>query len=226
MQTAFLAASFAALSIILSPAPFALAQDAKVARGVVTTITGNSLTVKVLDREMLFAIDAQTNVEAPGGSTKQHAAVAAGKPGPTLADVMKMGQPVAVTYYEINGALRASKVRAVGSVPSGAAAESTPAAARSQQSSGVVQAVGERSITISGSAGSGATFTQTFAIDEHTRVVAKGAGTATRAAGGHVPFTTIVGSGDHVSVSYTKVGGTLRASDIRVLKGQERGGHE
>src|SRR5262245_37137916 len=121
MQTAFLAASFAALSIILSPAPFALAQDAKVARGVVTTITGNSLTVKVLDREMLFAIDAKTNVEAPGGSTKQHAAVASGKPGPTLADVMKMGQPVAVTYYEINGALRASKVRAVGSVPSGAA---------------------------------------------------------------------------------------------------------
>ena len=117
MQTAFLAASFAVLSIILSPAPYAFAQDARVARGVVTTINGNSLTVKVLDREMIFAIDAKTNGEAPGGSTKQRAAVVAGKPGPTLADVMKVGQPVAVTYYEIDGAMRASKVRSVGSVP-------------------------------------------------------------------------------------------------------------
>src|SRR5215831_11009217 len=188
MQTAFLAASFAALSVILSPAPYALAQDAKVARGVVTKISGNSLTVQVRDHEMFFAIDAKTNVEAPGGSTKQRAAAATGKPGPTLGDVMKVGQPVAVTYYEINGELRASKVRAVGSVQAGTAAESTPAEARPQVASGVVQAVGDRSITIGGTAGGGATFTQTFTIDEHTRIIAKGAGTATRANGGHVPF--------------------------------------
>jgi hypothetical protein len=95
VQTALLAASFAALSIILSPAPYAFAQDAKVARGVITRIDGSSLTVNVRDHEMDFAIDSKTNVEAPGGGSKQRAAQAAGKPGTTLADVMKVGQPVA-----------------------------------------------------------------------------------------------------------------------------------
>jgi hypothetical protein len=119
MQAVFLAASFAALSIILSPAPYAFAQDARVARGVVTTIGGGWLTVTVRDHEMFFAIDAKTNVEAPEAGARQRAAVAAGKPGPTLADLVRVGQPVAVTYYEINGALQASKVRAVTSASSG-----------------------------------------------------------------------------------------------------------
>ncbi|HJZ77355.1 MAG TPA: DUF5666 domain-containing protein [Vicinamibacterales bacterium] len=225
MQTAFLAASFAALSIILSPAPYALAQDdAQVVRGVVTTIKGNSLTVQVRGHEMIFAIDTKTSVETPGGGTKQRAASAAGRSGPNLPDLVKAGQSVAVTYYDANGALRASKIRTIRSGAGESAAEST--AARQQKSSGVVQAVGDRSITISGSAGGGATFTQTFTIDEHTRVTKKGAGTASRANGGHVPFTALIGSGDHVVVSYEEVGDVLRASDVFVRAGQERGGDE
>jgi hypothetical protein len=119
MQTAVLAVSFAALSIILSPAPYALAQEAQVARGAVTRVGGASLTVKVRDHEMLFAIDSKTSIEAPGAGTRQRAAEAAGKPGPTLADVVRVGQPVAVTYYDLNGALHASKVRAVTPVSPG-----------------------------------------------------------------------------------------------------------
>jgi len=216
MQTAFLAASLAALSFILSPAPYAFAQDAKVARGVITTISGSALTVKVRDREMLFAIDAKTNVEAPGGSTKQRAAETAGRPGPAIADVVKPGQPVAVTYYEINGALRASKVRAVSSVSSAAPAAAAHSAARMMTSSGLVESTGDRSITISGHSGGGSTFTQTFAVDAQTRVFAKGAGTATRASGGKIPFTSLVANGDRVTISYEKAGDGLRASDVRV----------
>jgi hypothetical protein len=220
MQTAYLAGSLAALSIILSPAPYALAQDAHVARGAVTKIDGTTLTVKVGDHEMLFAIDSKTSIEAPGAGTKQRAAEAAGKPGPMLADVVKVGQPVAVTYYDTNGALQASKVRAISTVPSGPSSGSAPGEPHSLTSNGQVAAVAERSITISGNGGGGATFRQTFTIDDRTRVFAKGAGTATRAHGGKVPFTTLVGNGDHVSVSYEKVGGLLYASDIRVtMKG-------
>jgi hypothetical protein len=136
MQTAFLAASFAALSIILSPAPYAFAQDAKVARGVISQIGGNSLTVAIRDHEMNFAIDPTTSVEAPGGGTRQRAAEAAGKPGPTLAEVMRVGQPVAVTYYEINGAMHASKVRAVGNASAGSQSQSRDIAKADRQDRG------------------------------------------------------------------------------------------
>jgi hypothetical protein len=68
------------------------------------------------------------------------------------------------------------------------------------------------------SAGSGATFTQTFVVDEHTKVFAKGAGTTAAANGGRVAFTDIVSSGDHVTVSYHKMGDRLVASDVRVTQ--------
>jgi hypothetical protein len=81
---------------------------------------------------------------------------------------------------------------------------------------GTVQAIASNSLTITGGGGGGATFTQTFVVDEHTKVFAKGAGTAAAAKGGRLPFSDVVTTGDHVSVSYHKVGNTLHASDVRV----------
>jgi hypothetical protein len=75
MQAAVLAASFALLSII------------------VTTI-GGTLTVKVRDREMFFAIDPKTSVGVSGGGIRPKASVAADQWGCTFADVMRVGQPV------------------------------------------------------------------------------------------------------------------------------------
>src|SRR5262249_32666537 len=83
-------------------------------------------------------------------------------------------------------------------------------------SSGTVQSIGANSITITGAGGSGASFTQTFMIDERTKVYAKGAGTAAAAAGGRGAFSKIVGSGDKVSISYHKMDGALHASTVRV----------
>ena len=47
----------------------------------------------------------------------------------------------------------------------------------------------------------------------HTKVLAKGAGTAVAAKGGKAPFAELVASGDHVSVSYHKLG--RRAARVR-----------
>jgi hypothetical protein len=56
----------------------------------------------------------------------------------------------------------------------------------------------------------------TFAVDASTRVVAKGAGKATNAAGGRIPVTDLVHAGDTVSVSYTGAGASMTAKQIRI----------
>jgi hypothetical protein len=213
MQRWLLGVTFVVLSMISWPAANAVAEDMKVARGTVVDIGGKWLTVKVGDEQMKFAVDSKTVVEARGGSTKTREAAATGKPGPKLADVLRNGQGVAVTYRETNGTLQASHVRVVSSVGTSGSTSSQP---ESLISSGTVQSVGSNSITITGAGGSGASFTQTFMIDGKTRVFAKGASTAAAAQGGRLPFSQLVGSGDKVSVSYHKMDGALHASDVRV----------
>ena len=56
----------------------------------------------------------------------------------------------------------------------------------------------------------------TFAVDKDTRVVARGAGTATQAAGGNIAFTKLVNVGDTVSVSYAGAGPAMRATEVRI----------
>src|SRR5438105_232977 len=116
MQPVLLGVSFALLSVTCSPTPDALAEDTKVARGTVVATDAKSLTVKVRDQEVAFTVDSKTFVEARGAGTKTRAAQAAGKPGPTLADVVKVGQSVAVTFHEMNGVRHASVVRVVAAV--------------------------------------------------------------------------------------------------------------
>jgi hypothetical protein len=215
MQPVLLGVSIALLSVICWPTPYALADDTKVARGTVVAIAGSSLTVKVRDQEMTFSVDSKTFVEARGAGTKARAAQASGQSGPRLADVVKVGQSVAVTYHEMNGLRHASLVRAVAAVSAGNS--SLPSEPESMTSNGTVQAVAPNSITIVGSGGGGASFTQTFMIDERTKVFAKGAGTAAAANGGRARFNELVASGDHVTVSYHKAGGQLHASDVRVM---------
>lgn len=214
MQSVLLGVSFALLSVIWWPTPYALAADTKVARGTVVAMAGSSLTVKVREQEMKFSVDPNTVIEARGAGTKTRAAQASGKSGPKLTDVLTIGQGVAVTYHEMNGVLHASIVRAVSSVAESASASTSEP--ERMVATGTVQSIRANSLTINGGGGGGATFTQTFVIDESTKVFAKGAGTAAAAKGGRAPFTDLVNSGDQVSVSYRKVGDRLHASDVRV----------
>jgi hypothetical protein len=192
----------------------AFAQAAKTARGTVSAMAGDSLTIKAADHPMTFAVDGKTTVQAYGAGTKDRAAQAAGNPGPKLGDVIKVGQAVEVTYHDVGGKMQASMIRAVSSAGGGSAAGGGAAAAK--MSSGTVESVSATSMTITGSSGAGAKFTQTFNIDGETKVIGKGAGTAAAAAGGRVVATDLVAKGDRVSVSYHPTGSTLHAAEIRV----------
>ena len=56
----------------------------------------------------------------------------------------------------------------------------------------------------------------TFIVDENTPVLARGAGRATRNAGGGLPITDLVHSGDVVRVEYRELNGAMRVVEIQV----------
>ena len=58
----------------------------------------------------------------------------------------------------------------------------------------------------------------TFSVTKDTKVLGKGAGTATREAGGTIAITSLVKAGDTVSVSYTEAGAAKTASEVRVTR--------
>lgn len=213
MRRMLLALAVTILVVASWPAPRALAQDNNRTRGTISAVGADSVTVKVRDAEMRFSVDAKTIVEARGAGTKDRQAEAAGKGGPKLNELVKTGDAVEVTYVDsASGALRATRIR---SITSGAAAATTEKPSE-MISSGTVKSVAGNTLTITGSSGGGATFTQSFTIDSSTRVLAKGAGTAAAAKGGKLVITDAVGAGDRVSVSFHESGNTLIASEVRV----------
>jgi hypothetical protein len=56
----------------------------------------------------------------------------------------------------------------------------------------------------------------TFIVDENTDVLFKGAGRATRNAGGSLPITDLVHNGDLARVGYRELNGAMRALEIQV----------
>lgn len=214
MKRILLPLPLAVLLVAGSPTTSALAQDAKIARGTVIDIGGASVTVKVRDADMKFGVDSRTRVNAPGAATRARQASTGGKSGQHLGDLLRVGQAVAVTYLEGDGSLRATSIRAISSAGDGGGSIVDPS--EEMTSNGMVQWVAPGFLTITGSSGGGASFTQTFVIDAKTTVIGKGAGTAVAARGGKAPITELIASGDKVSVSYHKVGGALHASDVRI----------
>ena len=187
------------------------AQTAQVARGTISAIGGQSLTVKVGGQDMTFTVDQHTTVIARGAGTKATRAVAAGKTGPHLSEILAAGQWVALRYTDVSGGLYATEIK---SVPS-AAAKSTSANG-TMTSTGVVKSIGGDSIRISRRSGGGASFDQTFTIDSTTKLFVKGGATATASRGGKAPIGEFVTAGDRVTVSYHKQGSALLASAIHV----------
>jgi hypothetical protein len=208
MRLLLLAVPLAVLSVVGWPTTHALAQDTKTTRGTLTAMAADSVTVKVGATDMKFSVDDKTNVEAPGAGGKARQAAAAGKVGPKLADVLKVGQAVEVSYHEMGGTLHAAKITRMLSAGNAGVPGNT--------STGKVTAVSATSLTIAGSKSAGVTFTQTFTIDPKTSVTGRGAGTAAAAKGGRTVATDLIGMGDTVSVSYREEGATLHASNVRV----------
>lgn len=194
-----------------------IAQETKSARGVVTSMMADTVTIKAGNQEMKFMVDAKTTVTAEGGSTATREAATSGKTGPKLGELIKVGDAVDVSYRETSGAMHAARIRRVSDPGAGGGTTSDQAAAaRTETSNGTVDAVSASSLTITGSASGGGTFKQTFTIDRSTKVVAQGAGTASAASGGKMQITDAVGKGDRVTVMYDKTGSTLHAAEVRV----------
>ena len=191
----------------------ARAQETKSVRGTVTAVGGDSITVKAAERELKFMVDSKTLLTASGAGTADRKAEAAGKPGLRVADFVKAGDAVDVTYHETGGAMRASNIRRVSSAGSGGG--SMPGD-RAEMANGTVDSISGSTLVISGGAAGGASFKQSFAVDATTRVVAMGASTAAAAKGGKIALADFVGVGDQVTVSYRKAGSSLHADEVRV----------
>ncbi len=179
------------------------AQATKTARGSVTAMAADSITVKVGMTDMKFMVDDKTTVEAPGAGTKSRAAAAKGAAGPKLSEVVKSGDAIEVRYHDMSGTLHAASVKKVSSPGSGGVPP--------KRAAGTVSAISAASVTINGSS-AGATFTQTYVIDSATKVVAKGASKA----GSKPSATDLIASGDKVNVSFKEEGGSLHATNITV----------
>lgn len=193
------------------------AQDTKSARGTVTALAADTLTVRAGTEELKFMVDTKTVVVATGGGTAERAAAAKGSPGPTLTQLIKVGDAVEVAYRDSGGMRHATNVRRTSSPGAGGGSTSDQrAAAKSETASGTVTALSNTSMTISGSSGGGVTFTQTYAIDTDTTVVGTGAGTAS--AKGKVTIADLVKKGDHVTVTFVPSGTTIRATEVRVRR--------
>jgi hypothetical protein len=104
------AASIRTIASVSSPAAAPAATRAQTTSGVVSSISGNALTIKGAAGESTFTIDDTTRVIATGGSTADRKAASEGKK-PTLTELVHDGDTVSVTYRDMNGTKHASVVR-------------------------------------------------------------------------------------------------------------------
>jgi hypothetical protein len=187
------------------------AAQTKTARGTVVAASDASLTVRAGAREMTFVIDRATAVLAKGAGTKARRARDAGAPGIKLTDAVKTGGAVVVTYREANGVMQATEVRSVSTAGTGGGSTSDAAPPAAKVATGKVKSVAAGSLTITGGGKD-----WNFSVDPSTKVLYKGAGKKTAAAGGRTAITDLVSTGDTVSVSYRETGATMQAISVRV----------
>lgn len=210
-MTRMLMASSVVVPLLVGYPGTAHSQDARMTRGTIASLSNDSMTLQIADRQMVFAVDSSTHVEARGAGTKMRAATEAGRPGPHLSDLLRVGQSVEVSYADHSGTWHAAHIRAIPKLSADAGGE---------HSAGTVMSITAGSLTIGGSNGK-ATFTQAFTIDPKTRVIGKGVGTMASSKGGRIAITDAVAVGDSVGVWYRTAGpDTLHATEVHVTKAQ------
>ncbi len=212
MTRTLLVGSVVAFALAGFPLHALAAEDVKVVRGTATMVTADAVTLTVANHDMKFSVDSTTRVEAKGAGTKMRTAHVAGRSGIALAEAVKPGQEVEVSYREAGAAMHAVQIHVISTVRT---TDPNPA----ERVSGNVSAISATSLTITGAYGPG-TFTQKFSIDAQTTVIGKGVGTAAAVkGGGRLPITALVASGDPVTVTFRKSGSdSLLASEVRVTK--------
>jgi Domain of unknown function (DUF5666) len=209
MRRTVLAVPLAIVALVGWPASYASAQDTKTARGTVTAVSADSVSVKAGAQEMKFAVDSSTTVTATGAGTKTRKAAEEGAK-PKITELLSAGTPVEVKYHDMGGTLHAASIRAIASAgeSGGGVMADKPAA---KTASGTVKSVSSSSLVIS-DAGKD----MTFSVDKDTKVIGKGLGTKGAATGGKLAVTDALAAGDMVSVTYHDMGGTMHAATVRV----------
>jgi hypothetical protein len=91
-------------------APAAPAAKAQTASGVVSALSGSSLTIKGKSGDVTFTVDNKTTVSGTGIGTAARKMSEAGAK-PTITDLVHDGDTVSVTYHDVDGAKHASVVR-------------------------------------------------------------------------------------------------------------------
>lgn len=180
--------------------------QAKEARGTITAVTESTLSIKAGAQEMTFVVDSRTRLEVRSAQRDLQKAQA-GSPSPRVNSFFEPGQVVLVRFEEEKGRNHALDISRVSSTGAGGGSVSNP----DKISEGKVKLVTASQLIIDDNGRE-----MTFAITRDTNVLARGASTATKAAGGSTPITTFVHMGDTVSVSYKDAGGKMTASEIRV----------
>jgi hypothetical protein len=209
MRRTVLAIPLAVVALVGWPTSHAYAQETKTAKGTVTAVSADSITVKAGAQDMKFTVDSSTAVTATGAGTKTRKAAAEGKK-PGITELLTAGTPVEVKYHDQGGTLHAASIRAIASAGEGGGGvmADKPAA---KTASGTVKSVSASSLVIS-EGGKDMTFT----VDKDTKVIGKGLGTKGASSGGKLAITDAVSSGDSVSVTYHDMGGTMHAATVRV----------
>jgi hypothetical protein len=180
--------------------------QAKEARGTITAVTDSTISIKAGAQEMTFFVDSRTHLEVRTAQRDLQKAQPGG-PSPRVNSFFETGQVVLIRFEEEKGRNHALDISRVGSTGGGGGSVSNP----DKISEGKVKAVTASQLIIDAGGRD-----MTFAITGNTNVLAKGASTATKAAGGSTAITTFVHMGDSVSVSYKDEGGKMVASEVRV----------
>jgi hypothetical protein len=96
----------------MTVATAATAEKSKIARGKVTTVSADSITISTGAESMTFAADAETTVSGKGLGTKANEKAAKGEKM-TLSDSLAVNDVVSITYTEADGKLHASMIKIV-----------------------------------------------------------------------------------------------------------------
>jgi hypothetical protein len=203
-----------AVLIVLFAAAASAAPDTW-ARGAITAMGPDSITLDVKGQAMTFKVTSETDVIARGAGTKAREVAKATGEKPKFSDLLKVGDQVEVRYSESGGTMTADMIRA--GISTGAMTSADAAKGAMKKAEGVVTAMAADSLSLKGADGTA----MTFMVDDTLRVVGEGLGTMEKqkaAKGGKVTLAEAVAVGDTVQVMYKEVGEMKHASSVIVRK--------
>lgn len=205
---------FIAFAVVVLAAAVSTAASEQWARGTISAMGTDTITVDVKGQAMTFKVESATEVIAPGAGTKTREAAKTGDK-PKITDVLKVGDHVEVRYTEAGGVMTAALIRGGISAPAMTSDQAEKMASKKAQ--GIVTAVSNASLTIKAEGGT----EMVFAADPKISVIGRGLGTMARekdAQAAKMTLTDAVAVGDTVLVTYKVKDGTNHASSVSVVK--------